>query len=53
MATLTTMFRKLLNVNTAIFTNTRIETNEKGVTYIYVAAIIAMHNHIMSITCAL
>ena len=29
MATLNTMFRKLLNVNTAIFTNMRIEINEK------------------------
>lgn len=38
MATLNTMFRKLLNVNTAIFTNMRIETNEKGVSCIYVEA---------------
>ena len=29
MAMLNTMFRKLLNVNTAIFTNMRIETNKK------------------------
>ena len=32
------MFRKLLNVNTAIFTNMRIETNERGVYCIYVEA---------------
>ena len=38
MATLNTMFRKLLIVNTAIFTNMRIETNEKGVSCIYVEA---------------
>ena len=36
MATLNTMFRKILNVNTAIFTNMRIETNENGIPWVYV-----------------
>ena len=38
MATVNTLFRKLLNVNTARFTKMRIETSEDGVTSVYVEA---------------
>lgn len=38
MATVNTLFRKLLNINTARFTKMRIETSEDGVTSVYVEA---------------
>lgn len=38
MATLNTMFRKLLNVNTARFSDIRIETGKDGVVSVYVTA---------------
>ena len=38
MATLNNLFRKLLNVNTAVFSNMRIETDQDGVTSVIVMA---------------
>ena len=38
MATLNNLFRKLLNVNTAVFNNMRIETDQDGVTSVTVTA---------------
>ena len=38
MATLNNLFRKLLNVNTAVFSNMRIETDQEGVTSVIVTA---------------
>ena len=38
MATLNNLFRKLLNVNTAVFNNMRIETDQDGVTSVTVMA---------------
>ena len=38
MATLNNLFRKLLNVNTAVFSNMRIETSPDGVVTVYVEA---------------
>ena len=38
MATLNNLFRKLLNVNTAVFSNMRIETSSDGVVTVYVEA---------------
>ena len=38
MATLNNLFRKLLNVNTAVFNNMRIETDQYGVTSVTVTA---------------
>ena len=38
MATLNNLFRKLLNVNTAVFSNMRIETDQDGVTSVIVTA---------------
>ena len=38
MATLNNLFRKLLNVNTAVFRNMRIETSSDGVVTVYVEA---------------